>query len=270
MIQQTHTSAWWCGVYHKKILTPYVQHHLDDPTYYHTPIFTQPHYFLLRTRVDGEHTKRSACHHFDSCVSNRMAWLFLSCRQGHRITGKGLKTWNRATSRRPNILPLHQCLRNPTTLYSARSLITLIERDMATMVPIHAFTFERHDFFYLVWASNHQEIREDHKNSILRTKHVTRTSMFTANHDLSLSTLRRDTYSKRYDNHIFHSCDSLQMIWHLVSGRSIETPLEVLKDFPDSSVVPRAAQRSQSMMNIHTYITFNHRRSKKNEGRLYY
>ena len=62
------------------------------------------------------------------------------------------------------------------------------------MVPIHAFTFERHDFFYLVWASNHQEIPEDHKNSILRTKHVTRTSMFTANHDLSLSTLAWPRY----------------------------------------------------------------------------
>ena len=43
--------------------------------------------------------------------------------------------------------------------------------------------------------------------------------------------LSPDTYSKRYDNLIFHSCDSLQMIWHLVSDRSIETPLEVLKDF---------------------------------------
>ena len=81
-----------------KILIHYTQHHLDDSTYYHTPIFTQPHYFLLHTNVHGEHKKRSSCHHFDSCVSHRMAWIFLFCRQGYRITGKGLKTWNRATN----------------------------------------------------------------------------------------------------------------------------------------------------------------------------
>ena len=113
---------------------------------------------------------------------------------------------------------------------------------MATMVPIHAFTFERHDFFYLVWASNHQEIPEDHKNSILRTKHVIRTSMFTANHDLSLNTLAWPRYifkeirQSYFPFMRFSSNDMIFGLWqeHRNTTRSPER-------LPYSSVVPRAA-----------------------------
>ena len=60
------------------------------------------------------------------------------------------------------------------------------------------------------------------------------------------------------------------LIWHLISGRKIETPHEVMKDLHTALLYQEQQVRSQSMMNIHTYIAFNHRRSKKNEGRLSY
>ena len=52
------------------------------------------------------------------------------------------------------------------------------------------------------------------------------------------------------------------MIWHLVSVRSIETPLEVLKDFHTAVSCQEQQVRSQSMMNIHTYIDFLEKKSK--------
>ena len=267
MIQQTHASALWYGVYHKKILI--IAHSIISTTQHITI-----RQFLLNpttsysARVLMESTKRDR-HAAISIRAFLIEWhdSFSLAGSGHRITGKGLKTWNRATSRHDQIFYCTNVYVTPRPSTQHARWSHLLKEIWRPWFPF--MHLPSNDMTFSIWYG-HQITRKFLK--IIKTAFWGPNTwpghqcllQITISHSAHL--LGPDTYSKRYDNHIFHSCDSLHMIWHLVSGRSIETPLEVLKDFHTAVSCQEQQVRLQSMMNIHTYIAFNHRRSKKMRG----
>ena len=259
MIQQTHASAWCYGVYHKKILI--IAHSIISTTQHITirQFLLNPTTSYSARGVDGEHKKRSACRHFDSCVSHRMAWFFLSCRQGHRITGKGLKTWNRATSRHDQIFYCTNVYVTPRPSTQHARWSHLLKEIWRPWFPF--MHLPSNDMTFSIWYG-HQITRKFLK--------IIKTAFWGPNTWPGHQCLLQITISHsahfvgihiQRDTTIIFSIHAILFkwydIWSLVGASKHHS-----KSWK-TSIQQEQQVRSQSMMNIHTYITFNHRRSKK-------